>query len=117
MNTTTLPKQAGELASHVGDTMTDAVSKGMERARDLVTTAEEHLPDTAVDWTREHVPGLGTRSPSHTRRNLFAIVFFVTALAALTWWMRRRSANSVADHLGDDVSSKSGSGSPGWRAA
>ncbi len=117
MNTTTLPKQAGELASHVGDTMTDAVSKSMELARDLVTTAEERLPDSAVDWTREHVPGLGTRSPSHGRRNVFVIVLFVAALAGLTWWMRRRSANSVADHLDNDVSSKSGSGSPGWRAA
>ena len=81
MNTTTLPKQAGELASHVGDTMTDAVSKSMELARELVTTAEERLPDSAVDWTREHVPGLGTRSPSHGRRNAFAIVLFVAALA------------------------------------
>ncbi|MBA3400063.1 MAG: hypothetical protein H0U01_08890 [Acidimicrobiia bacterium] len=85
-----LTDQASDVASTVGDTLTDAVSVGLDRGRDLVSTAADRLPDpsTASDWTRQHVPGL---KPPKSRglSSWLPLIGAIAVVAAVVWWLRR----------------------------
>jgi hypothetical protein len=97
---TTLPKQAGDVASQVGDTMSDALSTGLELARDVVAAAGEHLPDGAADWTRQVVPGLTTERRYLSARRFALFAALLLAVVGGVWLLRRRS--DVTAHVERD---------------
>lgn len=93
MDYTKVSDQASDVASTVTDTVSEAVTTGLERGRDLVTTAVERLPDssTAADWTRQHVPGLTPRRKSRGLKSWLPLIGAIAVVAVLVWWLRRDS--------------------------
>lgn len=97
----TLPGHAADLATGIGETATEAINRGRGRAREMMVTAEGHVPDSAIDWTREHVPGLTPRRRATRPPRLIVVMVLLTIIAVVMWWLQRSTGDASQQQVGN----------------